>query len=206
MGERRSFREVQLSYRLVGPWGHRSPTTQEKRWFFEVPAALDTELGWAELLHRIFYDANHTLRSQQPDDLSWLDLDAFAVSAVDTAGALRWDGATGQAALLAALPWHVIGAVWEYATSYWVDDDGRYDALDPTSFSELVAYRALERGEDEATVVRFISRLFSGVTDPRAKIYDNRATRMKNIVCVRPTRLYRKPVGARPFVSGPVSG
>ncbi len=204
-GGDRVFREVGLAYRLASGHGGVSAATQSKRWFFEVPAARDTEDGWRELLHRLFYDANVRLRRAEPNDGAWLALDTYEVRPVEARKMLDWPGATDAATVEEYLPWHLSNkrVVWEWAACLWVDAEGRYDGLADLDFCELIAYRLLDAGEvDEALVRTFVGRLYPRGGD---KVFADRVARQANITRVRPTppSLFRKSPGQEPWVSGP---
>lgn len=199
---KRLLKQVDLTYRLATPTAV-TPTTQAKRWFFEVPATTDTDDGWSELLHRIFYDSNCVLRIREPYDLSWLALEAFSVAAVNVEAALQWDGDTSLESAGERLPWCFRQVVWEPAICYYVNDDGRYDALDLNAYSELLAYRALADGADEATVRAFVGHVFPGPAS--AKVWQDGALRLGNIACVRLTNgipTFKEP-GSKPWTSRP---
>lgn len=201
----RVFRAVEFQYRLVNHNGV-SATTQSKRWYFELPAERDSDEGWSELLNRVIYDANTLMRRQEPDDLAWLKLDSFEVSAVDTDLMMVWGGDTGDDALGEHLPWFLADrkVLWEFAACYIVDDAGRYDGVSAFDYSELQLYRREAAGVlDVSAAVAFLSRLFPKTATRGQEIWAARAARLKNIDVIRPTRHARRAVGSRPYVSGP---
>jgi hypothetical protein len=196
---------VDLHYRLATPTGV-SATTQERTWFFDLPGENNNQRSWEELLHRLFYDANRKLRAQEPNDPNWLSLDRFTVSPVDASVMISWDGATTKESAQRYLPWILahFGIVWEFSACYFVDDRGAYDGMTGYDFSELVLYRAMERGEIAATAGRtFLHRLYPK-GNPDA-YFEDRETRYKNLLGVRPVNAFRKTPGSLPWVSGPVS-
>lgn len=197
----RVLRQVDLTYRLATS-NELSPTTQSKRWFFEISVDSDTEKGWTELLHRIFYNCNAAMRLREPGDQSWLALEEFKVEEVDTKAALTWDGQTKGDSAERCLPWCFLTRVWEPAVCWFVNEDGRYDGLDPNSLSELLAYRALENGIAEDKVKYFLRKVYPPTWEG---VWRDREQRMANIACVRdpsPIKSFKEP-GEEPWVSGP---
>jgi len=189
---------VDLAYRLAGPAG-RSADTHSKTWFFDLAAA-----DWDELLHRVFYDANVSLRRREPNDENWLALDSFQVGPVLVDTMLAWDGEATAGKAAAHLPWILAsGAVtWEYTSCHLVDEAGAYDGMTGNDFSELVLYRALAAGRvTEARARDFLAKLYPGKGE---SIYADRAERMANLVTVRPATAFRRAPGSTPYVSGPV--
>lgn len=200
---RRPFR-VDLDYRLCGGSGARSAGTQAKTWFFEVPAARADDGAWAELLHRIFYDANVALRRREPDDAAWLGLDSFRTAPVDPSAILAWDGKSVE-----PFPWIQSGqrVVWEAGPCYFVDDAGRYDLLSAHDYTELLMLRLLHAGTiDAAAFIDFFNRYFpKGKPGAGQRMYDERELRFANLVVVRDLPgVFRKPPGGKPWASGPV--
>lgn len=200
----RVFRALHVHYRLASPHSH-STTTQDKRWYFELPAARDDTTHWTELLHRLFYDANVGLRRREPGDLNWLALDHFELAAIDADLMLDWPGIADLAHAERHMPWQLSATIWEFASCLYVDDEGRYDGMTGNDFCELIALRMLDAGRaDAARVLAFLSRLY-----PQAgqRVFDKRATRLANLACVRPPDqfggAFRKAPGEPPLASGP---
>lgn len=201
----RVFRAVELQYRLVTHNGV-SATTQDKRWFFELPAERDDERGWTELLNRVFYDVNALLRKREPDDLAWLKLDTFKVSPVDTDQMMAWSGATEDEALALHLPWFLADrkVLWELAACYIVDDAGAYDGISAFDFSELQLYRREAAGTlNVPAAIGFLSKLFPKTATRGQEIWNDRARRLGNIDLIRSTRHFRRAVDTQPYISGP---
>jgi len=197
----RKLKEVRLTFRKTSP-NSLSPNTERKRWFFEVPADRDTPDGWAELLHRIFYNANCFQQQQEPQDKSWWALEVFETIDIDTGKALSWDGRTTPESAADKIPWCLLKKDWEPAVCYYVDNTGRYDALDMNAFCELLAYRAAEEERFKKQAETFIHHLYP---DKGTQIWKDRSHRMENIACIReplPIPTYREP-GDKPWVSGP---
>lgn len=199
----RVFRAVHLDYRLASPYDGLTTTTQDKQWYFELPSALDNEAGWAELLHRIFYDFNVEGQRREPNDLNWLALDSFTVTPIDARKMLDWPGIADREHAQQYMPWQLSRPVWELATSWWIDDDGRYDALEANDFCELIAYRLFAAGQvDEPKLIAFLNRLY--IQDDFGRVcFADRVNRLANLACVRPSRAFRKSPGALPIASGP---
>jgi hypothetical protein len=198
-----AFRRVDLEYRLV-QHGMPTPTTQSKTWFFAVPQARDNDAAWGELLHRLFYDANVAMQRRERGDPGWLALDSYRVSALDPPHMVGWNGQTDEATAREYLPWFLSAraVVWEGSACWIVDDAGRYDALSPYDYSELMLDRIPTA--DAAAAVSFLDKLYPGKGNA---IYDDRARRISNIVTVRtpPPEVFRKAPGTSPVASGPPS-
>lgn len=201
----RVFREVKLEYRLATPTGV-TPTTQSKRWFFEVPAARDTPDAWKELLERLFYDANVKLRRRQPSDQAYLKLDSFTVHPVDAMKTMAWSGERNQAAAEAHMPWQLSRVVWEWSACLLVDEGGRYDGVAADDYSELIAFRLHAEGKiDDAQCIAFLQKVYPSKPTNGQLCFDNREKRLANIVVIRSLPgHFRKTPGQEPFVSGPV--
>ncbi|GIF53051.1 hypothetical protein DFJ67_0577 [Asanoa ferruginea] len=192
-----------MHYRLAQPFGGLSAGTQTKTWFFDVPESRDTDDGWAELLNRLFYDANALMRSREPGDTSCLAVDTFTTAPVSAATMLAWDGLATQERAAAHLPWILAaGAVsWEYSACYCVDDAGAYDGMTGNGFSELILYRFLDAGgTTPQDAVTFLDRLYPGHGE---SIFADRSQRFANLVEIRPSAAFRRPPGSTPWISGP---
>jgi len=200
----RALMRVDLEYSLCSPYGRVSPNTQSKSWFFDIPAARDSDEAWTELLNRIFYDANVRLGHAEPGDVNFLNLETFAHTPVDVEAMLRDAGASWD-----ALPWFEAArkVIWETTACYFVDDDGQYDVMGPSDFTELVMNRLLLAGRvDEAKFVALFDGLSALVGKPPVgrMYFDDRAARFANIIGVRPASFYKRKPGETPVRSGPV--
>jgi len=198
------FHRIDLEYRLVR-YGAATPTTQEKSWFFAIPRTRDSEAAWSELLHRLFYDANIRLRRREPDDPGWLALDSFRTHTLDPAHVLGWNGQTDEPTAREYLPWFLSAraVVWEGSACWIVDDVGRYDALSPYDYCELMIDRLLAAATTGAAgAISFFDKLYPGKGQA---IYDDRAQRIANVKAIRTPEpgVFRKPPGAEPVASGP---
>lgn len=165
-----SLHEVRIEYRLVTPSG-RTPDTQSKRWFFEVPPGPSSRASWLELVNRIFYDANVALQRREPSDPAWFFADQVRVGHVDVDAALAWNGHKSLEAGLAHLPWMVSEGrvVWEPAACFIVDPARRYAPVSAAVYTQLLAYRAREISRlDDAGLERFLEKLNPGEGAVRA--------------------------------------
>lgn len=198
----RRFVRVDLEYRLCRPGGWRTPGTQGKTWFFEVPAVRLADEAWLELLNRIVYDSNVAMRRREPGDDAWLGLDAFRTSPVEAAEVLAWKGPSDAE----GAPWVAAhrAMLWEPGPCYFVDDEGRYDVMGGNDFTELLLHRLLLAGRvDAAEFEAFFDRCFG--SGKGKAIHEDRARRFGNLVEVRATGGgFRKAPGAEPWESGPV--
>jgi hypothetical protein len=200
----RAQQRIDLHYRLAS-LGGVTPTTQEKTWFFDLPAQRDTDDNWRELLHRIFYDANVGMHLREPGDENWLALDHWIVTPVDVQTMLAWDGQATKENAKIHLPWVLahFAVVWESSACYFINDAGAYDGMTGYDFSELLLFQALNDGKaDEPTGRAFMQHLYPKGDSQGS--FNDRAARLKNITCVRPSTTFRKPPGEQPWVSGPV--
>lgn len=197
----RLLKEVQLTCRHTTPTSF-APGTESLRWYFEIPAERDTQEGWTELLHRIFYNANCFIRQEQPSDNGWQALEDFRVVDVNSEQALQWDGQPTAESAMKSIPWCVLQTTWDPSICYWVDSKGVYDALDFNAYCELLANRWVENGKPEQAAQAFIRKLYPDVWE---KVWRERHQRMENVACIRqpnPIPIFREP-GQRPWVSGP---
>ena len=187
---------VDLRYGLFHPVNGQAPGTQSKTWFFDAPQGALT----AELLHRIFYDANVRMRRREPNDHAYLGLVDFEVRLVEVGALLAWDGKSGE-----PFPWFASqrAIVWEPGACFIVADDGRYDNFDQHDFTELLMNRLLDAGVvDPARFVAFFDRYFPNAAGSGQSTFEQRAERTANLVAIR-AQGFRKPPGAAPFASGP---
>lgn len=192
---------VSVDFTLVRPSG-RDPKTMTKRWYVEVPAKRADAKSMEELLHRVFFDANVTLRLREPGDAAYLAMVSFKTEKVDERAVAAWRGGDD-----AAFPWVAAqrAVVWEPGACFVVDEQGRYDTVDADDFTELVMNRLLEKkAVDQAGFVAFFDAYFAKAPKGTGqKLYEARAERLKNIVAIREGP-YRKPPGEQPHASGPV--
>ncbi|MBA3549178.1 MAG: hypothetical protein H0T76_22120, partial [Nannocystis sp.] len=194
----RVFRTVHLHLRLASFDGV-SPSTQERRWYFELPAARDTPEAWNELLHRIFYDQNVMLQRAEPDDQNWLALASFEVIPLDARPTLGWADVSEHEHGDPFLPWQAELTVG--AACAWVDDDGRYHPIEAEDFSELIGLRRFAAGEvDEAALLRLLDGLHPG---QGARCFAEREGRLAGIACAMPSASFHKTPGEPPIASGP---
>lgn len=196
--------EATIVYQLATPNGF-APGTQTKVWYFDLPAERATGAALQELIVRIFYDANVSLRRRQPDDPAWFHVATITTRAVDEAAMFAWSGEASADAARVHMPWQLQRVVWEHATCYIVDDAGRYDGMGANDLAELIAYRAEDAGRrSRADVHAFLGKLYPkpGAAD---EYIADRAKRFANIVQVRPAQLgvFRRAPGTQPIVSGP---
>ncbi len=201
----RVFREAALEYRLATPQGV-TPTTQSKRWFFELPQERDTPDHWEELLQRLFYDANVKMRRRQPDDHAYLKLDRYEIRPIDPMKTLAWPGQTSREQAEAHMPWQLSQVVWEWSSCLLVDDEGRYDGVAANDFCELIAFRMHAAGAiDDAQCIAFLQKVYPGQPNGGQLCFANREQRLANIVVIRSLPgHFRKAPGQEPLVSGPV--
>jgi hypothetical protein len=113
---------VDLSYRLVGPFG-RSPT---RTWFFDLPAPP----GRTAPPHLLRRQRAHAPTGAPRRELAALDGRPVPVDAMPA-----WDGEATSAKAAAHLPWILASGA-----------TGAYDGMTGNDFSELMLYRALEEG------------------------------------------------------------
>lgn len=200
---RRPFR-LDMQYRLCRPGGWKTPTTQSKTWFFEIPEARATPEAWTELLHRIIYDANVVMKRREPNDEAWLGFDSFVATPVEPRSILPWDGKSAD-----LFPWMAAEQkrVWEPGACYIVDDVGRYDLLGAHDFTELLMLRLLNSGAvTPQAFVEFFNRYFlKGEPGAGKRMYDDREKRFANLTVIREVPgVFRRAPGSTPVVSGPV--
>jgi hypothetical protein len=202
----RVFARAEMWFRLRTAAGGVSPKELDKRWFFELPAARDTQEAWAELLHRIVYDSNVRLRRQEPMDAAWIELVRFTTERLDPAAMLAWDGDTrdGPGRFF---PWLIAEQrmVWEPGPCYFIDEAGRYDVMGANDHTELMLWRLLDAGGiDRAGFLAFCAKYFPGKPGTGEAFLADRATRLANLVTIRPASGYRKAPGSTPVASGPI--
>jgi len=177
-----------------------------KSFYFELPADRDTQAGWFELLHRIFYDSSVESRRQEPSDPNWLALAGFEVMPVNPEQMFAWSGSRDRESVELHMPWWTArdGITSHRYACWWVDDRGRYDGMAVDEFTELLCYRAVESGVFEATQVLALMTLIHQDPSVAARMLDDRDQRLANLTCVRPTQAFRKQPDSRPCLSGPL--
>jgi large subunit ribosomal protein L7/L12 len=180
----RTWARTELRCCLRLPSGGVSPDTTPRCWYFEVPSAHDTPAHWQELVARITFDINTVLRSRQPDDLAWIEVESIRACPVQPRQLF-----TAPESDPRSLPWVNIDRqkVWEPAVCYYVDDAGRYDVMSGHDFSELLLYRLLGRGEITAEQCRSFLDRYYAEAGPSAgqRFYDDREARLKNLTTIR---------------------
>lgn len=201
--------EIKCSLQL--PSGARSPDTTPHCWYFEIPSAHDTPAHWQELVARIMFDINTTLRRRQPDDLAWIDVESIRVAPV-----LPRQVLTAPETDPRSLAWVNIDRqrVWEPAVCYYVDDAGRYDVMSGHDFSELLIYRLLGRGEISAEQCQSFLGRYYAAAGPSAgqRFYADREARLKNLTTIRENvggprkRPYQEPYSCCPEASASWAG
>lgn len=174
--------ELQCCLRLAS--GGRSADTSPRCWYFEIPRAHDTPDDWQELVARIMFDINTTLRRRQPDDLAWIEVESIKVSPLHPRQVL-----TMHETNPGSLAWVNFDKerVWEPAVCYYVDDAGRYDVMSAHDFSELLLYRLLGRGEITTEQFRsFLDRYYAeSESSAGLRIYAHREARLQNLTTIR---------------------
>lgn len=211
MMDDRQWFDVSLSYGLFLAYGGQAPGLQHKRWFFELPAQAAADDGyWRELLHRLFYDANVGMRQREPTDLNWLGLVSYEAKPFDPAHMLGWDGVVNADAMSEYFPWILADGkvVWEFGANYYIDEQGRYDAMPGHDFTELLLNRLLRAGQvDEEGFMGFVRRYYPNAAPDRQRIiWDERELRFSNLAVIRDLPgFYRKPPGQAPHSSNPLA-
>jgi ribosomal protein L7/L12 len=165
--------------------GGRSPDTAARCWYFEIHRAHHTLDRWKELVPRIMFDINTTLRRREPSDAAWIDVESFAVSPLQPRLVLTMHESNPR-----SLGWVNFdrARVWEPAVCYFVDDSGNYDMMSAHDFSELLLYRLLGRGEMTPDEFKSFLDRYYAESEPAAgqKIYANAEARFKNLTSIRP--------------------
>jgi ribosomal protein L7/L12 len=180
----RTWARVELTCCLRLPHGGVSPDATPRCWFFEIPGAHDTTERWKELVPRIMFDINTTLRRREPGDMAWIDVEDFRVAPLRPRQVLNMHETHPR-----SLGWVNFDRArsWEPAVCYYVDDAGRYDVMSAHDFSELLLYRLLGRGEITADEFRSFLDRYYAESEPSAgqRIYADREARLKNLTTVR---------------------
>ena len=201
----RLWAQATLQCNLHTASGELSPDTHPRKWFFELPAHCHDAAHWQELMPRIFYDLNVTLRRREPNDHAYIAVGDFNIHLFKPNEILAWDGVSPT-----GLPWVTPDRqrVWEPAVCYFVDEFGRYDVMTAHDFTELLLYRMLEDNTiDAARFIDFLNKYYKE-KEPAGgqRIYDDRETRKANLVVVRDNpHQFRKKPGQQPFTCGPLA-
>lgn len=180
----RTWARVEVKCCLRLPHGGVSPDTTPRCWYFELPSDRDTPEHWKELLPRIMFDINTTLRRREPDDMAWIDMEGFRVAPLQPRQVLNMHETNQR-----SVAWVNFDRArsWEPAVCYYVDDAGRYDIMSAHDFSELLLNRLLGRGEINDEQFRdFLDRYYAE-SEPAAglRIFADREARLKNLTTVR---------------------
>ena len=180
----RTWARVEVKCCLRLPHGGVSPDTTPRCWYFEIPSAHDTPERWKELVPRIMFDINTTLRRREPGDMAWIDMESFRVAPLQPRQVLNMHENNPR-----SLAWVNFDRArsWEPAVCFYVDDAGHYDVMSAHDFSELLLYRLLGRGEITNEEFRnFLDRYYAE-SEPAAglRIYAQRETRLNNLTTVR---------------------
>ena len=199
----RTWARAEIKCSLQLPSGARSADTTPRCWYFEIPRAHDTVAHWKELLPRIMFDINTTLRNRQPGDMAWIDLESARVYPLQPRQILVMDEN-----LQRSVAWVNFDRArsWEPAVCYYVDDAGRYDMMSAHDFSELLLYRLIGRGEIMVEQFKsFLNRYFSETESSAGeRIYADGEARLKNLTTVREDlNAFKKTPNQEPFSSCP---
>ena len=195
----RTWARVEIKCCLRLPHGGVSPDTTPRCWYFEIPGTHDTPERWKELVPRIMFDINTSLRRREPSDMAWIDLESFRVAPLQPRQVLNMHETNRN-----SVAWVNFDRArsWEPAVCYYVDDAGRYDVMSAHDFSELLLYRLLGRGEITAEQFRsFLDRYYAD-SEPAAglRIYADREVRLNNLTTVREDlAAFKKTPNEQPF-------
>jgi ribosomal protein L7/L12 len=180
----RTWARAELKCSLRLPSGAVSPDTSPRCWYFEIPRAHDTPERWKELVPRIMFDINTSLRRREPGDMAWIDVEGFRVFPLQPRQVLNMHETNQR-----SVAWVNFDRArsWEPAVCYYVDDAGRYDIMSAHDFSELLLYRLLGRGEITDEQFRSFLDRYYAESEPAAglRIYADREARLKNLTTVR---------------------
>lgn len=171
-------------------------TPMKQTWFFVVPANRADAASMNELVHRIFYDSNVSMREREPSDTGYMKLLTVKSEKFDEKSML-------SARSPADLPWKAAAdsTLWEPSCCYLVDDAGHWDTLKWGELTELFAMRLIDRKAlDEPTFLSFWKTIANN--DSGQMILSDKANRQKNLTAVRVDPSRRKP-GSKPVVSAP---
>lgn len=195
----RTWARVEIKCCLRLPHGGVSPDTTPRCWYFELPGARDTPERWKELVPRIMFDINTTLRRREPGDTAWIDVEGFRVAPLQPRQVLNMHETNQR-----SVAWVNFDRArsWEPAVCFYVDDAGRYDVMSAHDFSELLLYRLLGRGEINAEQFQSFLDRYYAESAPSAgpRIYADREARLKNLTTVREELgALKKTPNERPF-------
>lgn len=193
--------ELECCLRLAN--GGRSPDTAARCWYFEIPRAHHTLDHWKELVPRIVFDINTSLRRREPSDTAWIEVESFRVRPLQPRQVLSMSETNPR-----TLAWvnYDRARVWEPAVCYFVDDTGHYDVMSAHDFSELLLYRLLERGEITPDQFKSFLDRYYAESEPSAgqKIYAEAEVRLKNLTTIRASPgAFRKNPNEQPFTCCP---
>lgn len=196
--------KVELTYTLANPGqmkciGSGCPekldlTPAKTTWFFVVPAKRADAASMNELVHRIFFDSNASMRAREPSDTGSMKLLTVKSEKFDEASMLSAESAE-------ELPWRQTAdhVIWEPSCCYLVDDAGHWDTLKWGELTELFAMRLMDRKAlDAAAFLTFWKTIAHN--DSGQMILNDKANRQKNLTAVRVDPSRRKP-GSTPIVS-----
>lgn len=195
----RTWARVEVKCCLRLPHGGVSPDTTPRCWYFELPGYHDTPEHWKELVPRIMFDINTTLRRREPSDLVWIDVESFRVFPLQPRQVLNMHETNQR-----SVAWVNFDRArsWEPAVCYYVDDAGRYDVMSAHDFSELLLYRLLGRGEITSEQFRSFLDRYYAESEPAAglRIYADREARLHNLTTVREElSAFKKTPNEQPF-------
>jgi ribosomal protein L7/L12 len=176
--------------------GGVSPDTTPRCWYFELPRARDTLDAWRELLPRIMFDINTSLRRREPTDAAWIDLESMRVSPFQPRQLLQMDETNQR-----SVAWVNFDRArsWEPAVCYYVNDAGRYDIMSAHDFTELLLHRLLGLGE--ITPEQFVSFLDRYYEKPSTgqMFYADGERRLRNLTTIRESAIaYHKTPHQQP--------
>lgn len=196
--------KVELSYTLANPGQMKcigkgcsatlDLTPAKTTWFFVVPRKRADAASMNELVHRIFFDSNASMRAREPSDTGYMKLLTVKSEKFDEQSMLT-------ATRAEELPWRQTAdhVIWEPSCCYLVDDAGHWDTLKWGELTELFAMRLMDRQAlDEAAFLTFWKTIANN--DSGQMILNDKANRQKNLTAVRVDPSRRKP-GSTPIVS-----
>jgi large subunit ribosomal protein L7/L12 len=195
----RTWARVEIKCCLRLAHGGVSPDTTPRCWYFELPGAHNTPERWKELVPRIMFDINTTLRRREPGDMAWIDVEGFRVFPLQPRQVLNMHETNQR-----SVAWVNFDRArsWEPAVCYYVDDAGRYDVMSAHDFSELLLNRLLGRGEITDEQFRSFLDRYYAESEPAAglRIYAEREARLKNLTSVREDLdAWKKTPNEQPF-------
>lgn len=202
----RTIHRIDLTCGLFSAEGAPDPRVEPQTcsWFFDIPSGRDAPDAWEELLHRILYDRNVASSRQRPGNRNWYGMLSFEREALDPLSFLFWEGPNAE-----QFPWLAAERqmIWEPAACYIVSNDGRYEFLQGEEFSELLAWRLIEEEQITEEIASGFFDQYFGKPDSGARLLAARAERLLHFRTIQqPGNAFRKPVGAEPICSGPITG